>query len=77
MTIVILMSGNVTFVSSLVVSVVMDHRNTYAWWRDVCFLERGTWRIGRAPGCLASHACVPGSSPADIAQGFQRNIFVY
>ena len=31
MTIVILMSGNVTFVSSLVVSVVKDHRNTYAW----------------------------------------------
>ena len=27
-------------------------------------LEKGTWRSGRAPDCLDSHACVPGSNPA-------------
>ena len=30
-------------------------------------IEKGTWRIGRPPDCLASHACVPGSNPADPA----------
>ena len=38
---------------------------------------KGAWRIGRAPDCLASHACIPGSSPADPAWVFQRNIRVY
>ena len=33
--------------------------------------EKGTWRIGTAPDCRASYACVPGSNPAD-----QRNILV-
>ena len=27
--------------------------------------EKGTWRLGGAPDCLASHACVPVSNPAD------------
>ena len=26
--------------------------------------EKGTWRFGRAPDCLTSHACVRGSSSA-------------
>ena len=32
-------------------------------------VERGTWRIGRAHNCLASHACVRGSSFADPTWG--------
>ena len=32
-----------------------------------------TYRIGRTPDCLASHACVPDSNPADPARGFLRN----
>ena len=34
------------------------------------------YSTGRASDCLTSHACVPGSHPADLAWGFQRNIIV-
>ena len=44
-------------------------RKLYTRWK-------GTWRIGRAPDCLVSHACVPDSSPANPVWGFQRNILV-
>ena len=27
--------------------------------------DKGAWRIGRAPDCIASHVCVPGLDPAD------------
>ena len=30
----------------------------------IWILEKGTWRFGRAPDCIASHACVLCSSPA-------------
>ena len=32
--------------------------------------------MARAPDCLASHACVPGSNPAVLTWGFQLNIIV-
>ena len=38
--------------------------------------EKGTWRNGRAPDCLTTHACVPGLNTADHEWGFQRNILV-
>ena len=34
--------------------------------------REGAWRIGRAPDCHASHAGVPGSSPAD-----HTGVFLY
>ena len=35
--------------------------------------EKGTWRIGRTPDCLAGHTCVLGSNPADPAcMGFSE-----
>ena len=35
--------------------------------------EKGTWRFGKAPDCLTSYACAPGSNPAHPAWD-QRNI---
>ena len=32
--------------------------------------------MARAPDCIASHACLPGSNPAVPLWGFQRNIIV-
>ena len=34
------------------------------------------WRFDRAPDCLARHAYVLGSNPADLVWEFQKNIFV-
>ena len=46
-------------------------------WRLRCeHKEKETDHFGRAPGCLASHACVPGSHPVDTVWVFQRNILV-
>ena len=38
--------------------------------------RRGRAAMARAPDCLASHACVPGSNPAVPVCGFQRNNIV-
>ena len=38
--------------------------------------REGAWRIGRAPDCLVSHVCVPGSNPPDPTWVFQMNIIV-
>ena len=35
---------------------------------------RGRGAMGRAPDCLASHACVHGSKLTDPVPGFQKNI---
>ena len=37
---------------------------------------RGHGAMGRAPDCLACHACVPGSNPADLVWIFQKNLLV-
>ena len=42
--------------------------NTYIVLTSVQNKKKGTWRIGKTSDCLASLACVPASSPADLAR---------
>ena len=39
--------------------------------------EKRVWRIGRTPDCIASHAYVTVSSPADPAWTHQRYTLVF
>ena len=43
---------------------------TRDWFDDKSHLEKGMWRIGRAPDRLTSHACIPDSNPFDPAWVF-------
>ena len=38
---------------------------------EILAKRRGRGTMARAPDCLASHACVPVSNPADPMWGFQ------
>ena len=49
-------------------AIYSDRHSNQAW--------KGIGAMVRAPDCLTSHACVPGSNPADPVWGFQRNLLV-
>ena len=39
--------------------------------------EKGTWRFGRAPDCLASHACVQGSNLDETCVDFSEKFLCF